>query len=307
MHREVGVRVSALRGLIALLFGLVAAMLLITAGAARASCYSSTASNQTFTDPLGDASPNPDPSAPDAPDIGNTSVSLNAGCGITINPSVSSLNNDQLVLTWINTDGNGATGDISIGGADKVVQAAAGFAPTLFGCSVTPCEGSGGTPLLAVGTAGFATDLNQLGVPGPTALGLVIEADHFSAGPTLDNVDYAPDGPPGYAFATSFSTAPPPPPPPPPPPSKPPAPSTTVQTTGCTVPKLKGKSVSRAKKALAKAGCKYKIKGKGKVVSTNPKAGTQTAETVRVKAKKKRKRHSSRALTRAAAGSWATR
>ena len=40
----------------------------------------------------------------------------------------------------------------------------------------------------------------------------------------------------------------------------------------CVVPKLKGKTLKAARKALKKADCKLgKVKGKGKVVSQNPK------------------------------------
>jgi hypothetical protein len=56
------------------------------------------------------------------------------------------------------------------------------------------------------------------------------------------------------------------------------------------VPKVKRLSVAKAKKKLKQAGCKFKVRGKGRVKSTSPAAGSRTAETVIVRAKKKRAR-----------------
>jgi virginiamycin B lyase len=55
----------------------------------------------------------------------------------------------------------------------------------------------------------------------------------------------------------------------------------------CTVPKLKGLTVKKAKRRLRRAKCKFRVRGKGRVVSSSPKAGRRTAKTVRVKAKPK--------------------
>jgi hypothetical protein len=255
-------------------------------------------------DPTGDAST--------APDIGNVTVTLNSACGLIVNPTVSGLNADQAVFVWINTDGNPATGETLADGADRVVDVESVGPPLMYTCTTSPCDALSETPLSGVGIAGFATDLNQLGVPSsPTTLGIVLEADHFDAQGFVDAQDFAPNGPPAYPFTVNFSTPPPPPPPPSsPPPSSTPPPAPVKSQTGCKVPNVKGKSVAKAKKALVKAKCKYKIKGKGKVVSTNPKAGKRTTGTVQVKAKakKKRKGHSSRArFTRSASVSWAAR
>ena len=56
----------------------------------------------------------------------------------------------------------------------------------------------------------------------------------------------------------------------------------------CTVPKLKGLTVKKAKRRLRRARCKFRVRGKGKVVSSSPKAGKRTAKRVQVKAKRKR-------------------
>jgi streptogramin lyase len=72
-----------------------------------------------------------------------------------------------------------------------------------------------------------------------------------------------------------------------PPPPKPPAPPAGKQTAKkCKVPKLRGLTVKKARKKLKKARCKFKFRGKGKVVSTNPKAGRSTTKRVTVKCKR---------------------
>jgi virginiamycin B lyase len=80
----------------------------------------------------------------------------------------------------------------------------------------------------------------------------------------------------------------PPAPPPPPPPAPRAAPKATVKK--CKVPKLRGFTIKKARKALKKARCRYKIRGKGRVKSTKPKAGTRTTKVVQVKAGKTRKK-----------------
>jgi hypothetical protein len=54
----------------------------------------------------------------------------------------------------------------------------------------------------------------------------------------------------------------------------------------CRVPKVRGLSLKKAKKKIRKAGCRYKIRGKGRVVSTSPSAGKRTTKAVLIKAKK---------------------
>jgi virginiamycin B lyase len=58
----------------------------------------------------------------------------------------------------------------------------------------------------------------------------------------------------------------------------------------CKVPKVRGLTVKKAIKKLKKARCKYKVKGKGRVVKTSPKAGKRTSKTVKVTASRKRSR-----------------
>jgi hypothetical protein len=72
--------------------------------------------------------------------------------------------------------------------------------------------------------------------------------------------------------------------PPPLAPSSPPAPvAPTIRgPPECVVPRLRGLRVRRARKALRRAGCRYRIRGRGRVVGTWPRAGVRTSLTVRV-------------------------
>jgi hypothetical protein len=63
-------------------------------------------------------------------------------------------------------------------------------------------------------------------------------------------------------------------------------PPTKAKKKSCRVPKVRGLSLKKAKKKIRKAGCRYKIRGKGRVVSTKPSAGKRTTKTVLIKAKK---------------------
>jgi sugar lactone lactonase YvrE len=56
----------------------------------------------------------------------------------------------------------------------------------------------------------------------------------------------------------------------------------------CRVPRLRGLAVRKARRKLKRAGCRYRLRGRGKVVSSRPKAGTRTRATVRVRAKPRR-------------------
>jgi hypothetical protein len=228
-------------------------------------------------------------------------VVLDGACGITISPvldnsRVAGLTTDDTVLTYVNTDDNPQTGDMGLGGADSGVAVRDGFPPTLFFCTTTPCDRVEGTDLAPFGVAGFATDLNQLRVQAPTTLGISVEADYAPPSPGLPDVDFAPDMQGVYGFEADFSL---------PTPEVPalPKPQATFPSVPnrchqracftdkrCIVPNVKGKSVRKARKALRRAGCRFKVKGKGTVVSTRPKAGTQTRDIVQVKAKTRAKR-----------------
>lgn len=101
-------------------------------------------------------------------------------------------------------------------------------------------------------------------------------------------------GPDGALWFTEFvgdrlgriETAPPYVPPPPPPPV---VPATRPALKACTVPKVRGLTVAKAKKKLRRAGCKHRVRGRGRVVWTKPKAGRRTTKTVRVMAKPRKR------------------
>jgi streptogramin lyase len=57
----------------------------------------------------------------------------------------------------------------------------------------------------------------------------------------------------------------------------------------CRVPAVRGLSLKKARKRLRRAGCRYRVRGKGKVVSTRPRAGSRTAARVDVRAKRTRR------------------
>lgn len=63
---------------------------------------------------------------------------------------------------------------------------------------------------------------------------------------------------------------------------------TPVEKKGCKVPRVRGLKVRNAKRRLRRAGCRYRVRGKGRVVWTKPKAGRRTTKTVRVMAKPRR-------------------
>lgn len=269
------------------------ASLWLSAGRADAICYGSTPASSTFTDSFVDGA--------GAPEIYGIDIDLNAGCGLTVDTVVDPLISGDAVFTYMNVDGNPTTGSPLFSGADQVVGV---LGPSGSGPPVlAPWNGTtfdfvgAGQALPAYFDAGFITNLNQLGVPAPTTLGLVAGSIYSP----LSAVDFAPDVG-AYGFPVAFSTSPPPPPPPPPPAAAPPAPAApTVSPQAkktCKVPKLRRLTIAKAKKKLSKAGCKYKIRGKGRVVSTTPTAGSETSKTVIVKAKrKKRSKRSRRSIT----------
>jgi hypothetical protein len=263
---------------------IVAALLLGTGSTAREAC-SSTPSEAAISDPVGDIF--------EAIDVSSIDLSLDAACKLTVTPSFNPPLTDQdSVNVYFDSDGNAATGDPEYDGADHVVELLGGASsapPSLFPCP-SACDFLNGVQLPPTGGGGFVVMLDQLGVESSKSVG--VEAEALRQLPPPEDfilVDYAPDMG-SHTFPVALST------PPtataaPPPAVEPPATRTVrAKKKKCTVPKLKGKTVARARRALKKAGCRYKIKGKGKVASTKPKAGTRTSGTVQVKAKKKKRK-----------------
>ena len=58
----------------------------------------------------------------------------------------------------------------------------------------------------------------------------------------------------------------------------------------CRVPAVRGMTVRKALKRMKRAGCRYRVRGKGKVVSTKPRAGSRTTQRVELRARLKRRR-----------------
>jgi hypothetical protein len=269
LRARLGLSILALAG---------AAMLVVLSPAdARAECVSSTPAESITTDAAADH-------VGDAPDIRELRVTLGADCTLTVRPvnTILPLLDWQFLIVSFDLDGD----DIE----DRYVSVF-GIYPAL----------DDGTNLPFVDSAGFSVTLDELGVTtSPTEIGMAVETWYFN--PVIAGSEYLGDYHPELTepmvrLPISFATPPPPPPPPPPAPAAPAppaAPAAIKQTTGCKVPKLKGLTVKKAKAALKKAGCKYKLKGKGRVRSFSPKAGTTTKATVQVKCKSKKRKKRSR-------------
>jgi len=277
-------------------------------GNAQAACLSSVPNSASFADDTGDAGV--------APEITGVTATLNATCGISVDPafSTTALDLGDGVVIVLDVDGNPVTGDPDFDGGDTAVITVGDddpypdFPPELFRWNGFDMVDTG-TALPLVGTAGFSSTLDQIGVPAPGTIGIEVASLSIDEFGNLLGADFAPEVG-AFPFAVSFSSPPPPPPPPsptpPPAPTSSPSPSVSQEkVTGCVVPHVKRLRVSREKKKLQRAGCKYRIKGHGKKVkSTSPKAGTRTHDTVIVKTNKKRRKrnrksHSSASVAQA--------
>jgi hypothetical protein len=256
-------------------------ILILAPGVARATCVSSTPSSISVADPPADAQPT-------APEILSVDASLDSACRLTIDPKLQAdLSTYQVVSIYLGFQPS--TGDPNTETLDREVRVFPGGDAYLTDVDVfIPIA-----TLPRAGQAGFTATLDALGVPAPTSLGIWVSAiydiayppvwgdEPFDESPSIDSLM--------HRLPLSFAQPSPPPAPPPPPPPAKPAP-VVQQAKGCVVPKLKGLTVKKAKAALRKAGCKYKLKGKGRVRSFSPKAGTRTEGTVQVKARKKKRR-----------------
>jgi virginiamycin B lyase len=70
----------------------------------------------------------------------------------------------------------------------------------------------------------------------------------------------------------------------------PPSSTSGSRRRSCRVPKLRRLTVKKARRKLRRAKCRYRVRGKGRVVSTRPRAGKRTSKRVLVKAKRKRRK-----------------
>lgn len=257
----------------------------LTAATAQATCFSSVPSSASLPDEPTDA--------PGNLEIVSVDFATDSSCGITMNPvlaaqsSPGDLLSGEFVGTFINTDGNLATGSPAFFGAEKVVTVMGltgpDPAPTLVTWTGSDFDLASATSLPPLGAAGFVTNLNQLGVPAPTTLKVVVWAQDGS------DIDFAPDTPWPYSFPVDFSTTPPLPPPPPP------APPVTADTTA---PRMSIKSRGTVRvgsngvvpftlscPSSEPGGCtgKVTLKSRGKV-----RVSTSGADTARKRARKRK-------------------
>ena len=260
-------------------------------GTARAACATSTPAAQSFTDDPFDGELGL------APEITSVDVSLGVWCDLVVLPRLgdraetAGLIRDETVSTYIDVDGNPATGSPMWGGADKLVQVVG-----LTGADVPPALGTWtgaafdfaqSLTLPVVGAGGFAATLDQLGASGPTTLGVRVTSSWVGLRDVYD--DFAPDhGSPSHAFPVTFTTAAVPPPPATIPPTPPPL-RAAESRPRCTVPNVRRLAATAARRRLARAGCRslvVRVRSRlrpGLVASTRPAAGAVTRRTVVVR------------------------
>lgn len=269
---------------------LVAAALVVTAvatvpAAAGATCYSSVPAAVSLPDSPADGDYGL------APEILGLYGSVDGTCNVGVNPSIlyDLLVDGDGVAIFLDTDGNAATGDTSIGGMDRAVLTTGGFAgnsgPYLATWDGIQYSLAGAPLLVGVDAAGFVATIDQLAIPASTQIGVVVVA--LYSGIYDDYVDFAPEPPGIFRVPVGFSTTPPPPPPAP-------QPLQQQRTTKrrCTVPGLKGRTVAKARKRLRRARCKYKMHGRGRVYSQSPSAGTRTSGKVHAYARRRARKSS---------------
>jgi hypothetical protein len=277
--------------MLAALLAVVATAMFTSASPAQAACTSSTPTSQSFADSLGDATDPTNPVSSNlAPDVTLTTLQVDGGCVMT---SFSSYSNrsaglllDDAVLTYLDTDGNPATGDPVIGGADRVVGVLGDGSLPMLG-TYNPASDSyefiGGPFLAAAGTGGFAATLDQLGIGPSTNVGFAV-ATLWDA--YFDMVPDAVFNTGLLRMGVSYSTAPPP---PPPAPAQPTPPQTLAKNANsCTIPSTKKMKLSTALKALRDAGCSIGLTRqshsrtvkRGRVVKSSPPAGLATNRSV---------------------------
>ena len=154
----------------------VLAAVLIPAAAANASCTSSTPASQTFTDSPYDGE------AGLAPEIASVTIATDSHCGVGVgNALVGQSDPDSLIEgdavgTYLDTDGNAATGSSLWDGADVVVLAVghngADLPPRVGRWNGSTFDFAVGPNLPRVGSAGFVSTIDQLGIANPATLGV---------------------------------------------------------------------------------------------------------------------------------------
>jgi hypothetical protein len=250
-------------------------------GSAVAACTASTPANQSLADNASDGQLGL------APEITFVDATLGSACDLVVLPTLGDRSATaglilfETLATYIDTDGNPATGSPQWGGADKVVvvfgQRGAGLPPALGTWTGAAFNFTAGATLPLVGPGGFAANLDQLGVSGPTTLGVRVASSWTGLRDTYD--DLAPRrGGPSFAFPVTFTTD-----------GAPPAPAPGGGSPGpaiCLVPKVRRLPLPEARKRLARAGCRVRVVNVSsrlkprRVSHTLPAAGTWSIRPV---------------------------
>lgn len=254
--------------------------------AAPATCVSATPAVVTLADA-------PDDAESGAPELSTVRAQVNADCTVTVRLTVTNrttLRPDDALLVYLNTDGNPATGARSFGGGDQGVGIVAdedgpGYLALLGAwdpkAEAIDFENARELDVTRTGF-GFTAGIDELRVRSGTSLGISIAA--LSEPDDDIALDFAPDDEGGslelpISYTTTATAA---------------APATTgtpqrgqlVRRT-CKVPRVKGRTVAAARRAIRAAGCRVgRTRARygtgvraGRAVATLPAAGSRIAAT----------------------------
>jgi hypothetical protein len=256
-------------------------------------CTTSTPAAQSYGDPGGDGLDPTNPFSSDlAPDVTAVTAQLDGACGLSVQAALanrpSGLIDGDAVFSYLDTDGNPATGDPVFGGADHAVGVLGeigGDSPPLLGTwdpGSATMQFAGGPTLTPVGIGGFSAAPDQLGIAPGSNLGAVVGTIWTNIG---SYIDVAPDDPSSVPLLpVNYSNVPPP----PPAPATGPSGLPKTRKSGCRVPYVHGKRAAAARRKLRSSGCavgatrhRYSSTVKhGKVLGTSPPAGVDTAKRV---------------------------
>jgi hypothetical protein len=148
-----------------------------------------------------------------APEMTKVEARLGTACDLTVAPELgdrsptAGLITEERVATYLDTDGDPATGAPALGGADRVVlvigQNGDDLPPALGIWTGTDFDFTDGITLPVVGAAGFTARLGELGIATPTTLGLRIDTSWTGVRDTYD--DLAPEaGAPSHRVPMVF-------------------------------------------------------------------------------------------------------
>jgi hypothetical protein len=282
LHVRASIRRLAIAGAAA------GAMTVGAPGSAAAACTASTPADQSVVDNASDSELGL------APEIIFVDATLGSACDLVVLPGLgdrsgtAGLIRDETVATYIDTDGNPATGSPRWGGADKVVvvlgRLGSDLPPTLGSWTGATFSFAAAITLPVVGAGGFGAKLDQLGVSGPTTLGLRVASSWTGLRDTYDDLAPKRAGP-SFAFPVTFTTDGVPP--------APPIPASDIPAI-CMVPDVRRLPLQLARKRLARAGCRSRVVSvrsrlePGRVSHTLPAAGTWTIRAVVVAAARAR-------------------